>query len=386
MAGLLLLRMGVTRAREQIQGPGPGPLPQRTENKMLRLHESLSESLYQNKNRSNEKLSVKIVFLLTLVAALTTGLLAQQHPPHIITGAAYLLLVWLLPMWSYVLGVRRRSPFLLLPWIFVSCVLGMVAEMFLLWAAVSSVGANPPVSLSGSPPCDLLLLLLLALPLPVLLSVPVRAFVYMDIASRRNNTSINYSHCMCCCSKHIVNDESALEEDAAVSAEEEEDGDKTGDTGLETGVGDTADTEVTSIMITRFQNPPSFLSLADRALETVREHMVNTGMVNSQDAGERGGGGDVAEGRGGDNAGGDGEGSTERFNANIAAIPTPPLDLFDLGSIHVEEIPEETQEEQGQGHNIRGHNLEPLPPSYSHAQGLDQLPSYEEALVTRVEG
>ena len=40
---------------------------------MLRLHERLSESLYQNKDRSNEKLSVKIVMLVTLVACVATG-------------------------------------------------------------------------------------------------------------------------------------------------------------------------------------------------------------------------------------------------------------------------------------------------------------------------
>merc|ERR1712012_1323232 len=94
---------------------------------------------------------------------------------------------------SFVMGVKKvktqfcvfvnnfqRRPFLLLPWILVSCVLGMVAEMFLLWAAVSCLSPAPPPVLLGSPACDLLLLLLLALPLPVLVTVPIRAFVYME--------------------------------------------------------------------------------------------------------------------------------------------------------------------------------------------------------------
>ena len=47
----------------------------RGENNMLRLHENLSTSLYKNKDRSNEKLSLKIVLLVTLVSA-------RQHNFH----------------------------------------------------------------------------------------------------------------------------------------------------------------------------------------------------------------------------------------------------------------------------------------------------------------
>ena len=68
--------------------------------------------------------------------------------PQVLLPLLYANCVWILPCCSFVMGVKKvktqfcvfvnkfkRRPFLLLPWILVSCVLGMVAEMFLLWAA-----------------------------------------------------------------------------------------------------------------------------------------------------------------------------------------------------------------------------------------------------------
>ena len=68
--------------------------------------------------------------------------------PQVLLPLLYAIFIWILPCCSFVMGVKKvrtqfgiffkifqRRPFLLLPWILVSCVLGMVAEMFLLWAA-----------------------------------------------------------------------------------------------------------------------------------------------------------------------------------------------------------------------------------------------------------
>ena len=60
---MALLKVGLDRERE-VQGRQEHEV----ENNMLRLHESLSHSLYKNKDRSNEKLSLKIVLIMTLVS------------------------------------------------------------------------------------------------------------------------------------------------------------------------------------------------------------------------------------------------------------------------------------------------------------------------------
>ena len=160
--------------------------------------------MIQNKDdRSNEKLSVKIVFLITLLGCLLP--LSSWGPnqdflhsvsPYFLTLAPFLkqflkfipLVLLLFQLWQrkqdvyfprsffhysilFLCGFYhvaflwwvwkrwractnkieeayswhfQRSPFLLLPWIFVSCVLGMVAEMFLFWAAgrLAFIGAH----------------------------------------------------------------------------------------------------------------------------------------------------------------------------------------------------------------------------------------------------
>ena len=92
----------------------------------------------QNKDdRSNEKLSVKIVFLITFLGCLLPLSWSPKKDflHSVLFPLLYSVLVWLLPCCFFVLGVKKRGPFLLLPWILVSCVLGMVAEMYLFWAA-----------------------------------------------------------------------------------------------------------------------------------------------------------------------------------------------------------------------------------------------------------
>ena len=65
---LALLKIGLERERSQQRSTvQTRETVVRGENNMLRLHESLSSSLYKNKDRSNEKLSVKIVLFVTLV-------------------------------------------------------------------------------------------------------------------------------------------------------------------------------------------------------------------------------------------------------------------------------------------------------------------------------
>jgi len=120
MAGLIMFRNiynGLRSEQNLVQQSGPGPphsigLP-RTENKMLRLHESLSESLYQNKDdRSNEKLSVKIVFLLTLLGCLLPLSWSQNDDflHSVLLPLLYATIVWLLPCCSFVMGVKKRHP------------------------------------------------------------------------------------------------------------------------------------------------------------------------------------------------------------------------------------------------------------------------------------
>ena len=73
---LALLKIGLERERaQQRNSVQTRESAVRGENNMLRLHESLSTSLYKNKDRSNEKLSVKIVLFVTLVSTwLSTNL------------------------------------------------------------------------------------------------------------------------------------------------------------------------------------------------------------------------------------------------------------------------------------------------------------------------
>ena len=62
---------------------------------------------------------------------------------------------------------------------------------------------------------------------------------------------------------------------------------------------------------------------------------------------------------------------------------TAQLDLFDLSGIRTEQRLEEIVEVEGgeQGVVSSNQHLDPLPPSYSLAEGLDQLPDYKQAEV-----
>ena len=67
---LALLKVGLEReTSQQRSSVQTRESVVRGENNMLRLHENLSTSLYKNKDRSNEKLSLKIVLVVTLVSA-----------------------------------------------------------------------------------------------------------------------------------------------------------------------------------------------------------------------------------------------------------------------------------------------------------------------------
>ena len=55
------------------------------------------------------------------------------------------------------------------------------------------------------------------------------------------------------------------------------------------------------------------------------------------------------------------------------------LDLFDLSDVRTEQREDEAAE--GSEQETSDRHLEALPPSYSHAEGLDQLPDYSAAEV-----
>ena len=59
------------------------------------------------------------------------------------------------------------------------------------------------------------------------------------------------------------------------------------------------------------------------------------------------------------------------------------IDLFDLSGIRTEEIADEVEGGE-QELASSDQNLDPLPPSYSLAEGLDQLPDYTEAEVFNI--
>jgi len=346
---------------------------------MLRLHETLSESLYQNKDdRSNEKLSVKIVFLITLLGCLIplSWDTNQDFLHSVLFPLLYSVLVWLLPCCLFVMGVKKRSPFLLLPWILVSCVLGMVAEMFLFWAAVSCLSPNPPLELLGSPGCDLPLLLVLAVPLPVLLTVPIRAYVYMDRQARRSEPASYHFCCYCCKRGDTVKD------DVAQEREDEDESDETESQDAETAINSrcveprerliSEGGVINSIIITSMAAPP-VSSLADRALEALMGRSSREARdLTEEEWGER-----IEEER-------RRVMMVEAERARMAR--TAQLDLFDLSGIRTEQRLEEIVEVEGgeQGVVSSNQHLDPLPPSYSLAEGLDQLPDYKQAEVNRV--
>ena len=61
---------------------------------------------------------------------------------------------------------------------------------------------------------------------------------------------------------------------------------------------------------------------------------------------------------------------------------TAQLDLFDLSDIGTEESVEEAAEIEGSEQEVSSdRHLDTLPPSYSLAERLDQLPDYTEAEV-----
>ena len=74
-------------------------------NVMLQLHLDLSKSLYKDKSLENERLSVKIVLLVTVLVTIGAG--CFDTPRNAMFILMYLLIIWILPMWLYTVGVTR---------------------------------------------------------------------------------------------------------------------------------------------------------------------------------------------------------------------------------------------------------------------------------------
>ena len=66
-----------------------------------------------------------------------------------------------------------------------------------------------------------------------------------------------------------------------------------------------------------------------------------------------------------------------RAAADLERGRAVPIELFDLTSLYVEGRTGGGEEEVDRSQELE--ELEELPPSYSLAEGLDQLPTYEEA-------
>ena len=62
---------------------------------------------------------------------------------------------------------------------------------------------------------------------------------------------------------------------------------------------------------------------------------------------------------------------------------TARLDLFDLSDIRMDGIGVENSAVDGNEEESTNRHLDVLPPSYSLAEGLDQLPDYTEAEVNK---
>ena len=72
--------------------------------------------------------------------------------------------------------------------------------------------------------------------------------------------------------------------------------------------------------------------------------------------------------------------AAEALSADLERGRAVPIELFDLTSLHVEGRTGGQEEEVDRSQELEElEELEELPPSYSLAEGLDQLPSYEEA-------
>ena len=330
----------------------------------------------QNKDdRSNEKLSVKIVFLITFLGCLLPLSWSPKKDflHSVLFPLLYSVLVWLLPCCFFVLGVKKRGPFLLLPWILVSCVLGMVAEMFLLWAAVSCLSPDPPLVML-SPSVDLTLLLLLALPLPVLLTVPIKAFVYMDRQGRRSESESCYlqSCCFGGSSESTVKEENASQEREGEDEEDEIDIQEA-ETEIENQDGGSqrrlisGGGTVNSVMLSSMAATTPVSSLADRALEALmgRNDREEWRRRRSEERAER-----IVEER------------RRVMMMEAERARTAHLDLFDLSDIRMDGIGVENSAVDGnEEEESTNRHLDVLPPSYSLAEGLDQLPDYTEAEV-----
>jgi len=300
---------------------------------------------------------------MTLFATLATGTFTHMYHPLIILF--YLFFLWILPMWSYTLGLKKKNSCLLFPWVLVFGVHAVVLEFFLLGAAcetflVHVVGVNTedlenkPIIVIFDTFLDFFILLFLALPLPILLSVPVKAFVYMDITRRQRISQTNDSSTcsrLCCCKSEKQEDTSDISPDMSEQSEVDEEAPEESSSQAPSS---------SSFIITRFQR----LNQQNNIMTTViRERFANTdAQIDQRNASE-----------------------DTNNQANITSSTVPVTlrfpSLYDLTSIN-EDIAETEDSEVSPTDIEDTHDC--LPPSYSQAEGLDELPSYSEVEVSRV--
>ena len=220
---------------------------------------------------------------------------------------------------------------------------------------MSGEDSEPIIVISGTF-IDFFILLLLSIPLPLLLSVPVKAFVYMDINRRRLQRPEDQDYCcnvINCCKKM---------KEADATSDGSEDVSEHSDNDEENPADNT--TQTSSLIITRFQR----LNQQHNIVTTViRERLAGTETTNTQIDGTNNENDNIVENDGATNA--------------CVSIPTRFPSLYDLASI-TEDL-EETEEATISPAPAEN-TLDSLPPSYSQAEGLDQLPSYSEVEVSRM--
>ena len=228
--------------------------------------------------------------------------------------------------------------------------------MFLI--SVTVPGDKPIIVISGTF-LDFFLLVFLSIPLPILISVPIKAFVYMDINRRRQqNTQDKESSCchfVCCCRRSEHPDSV---DDASAEVSEHSDVD-------EEAPAENSSSVQTSLIITRFNR----LNQQHNIMTTViRERFANDDRENAHNSDDTNRQTDTAE--------------VQQTNTDNAPVILPRFpSLYDLGSIS--EDVAETEETEATLANA-DNSLDSLPPSYSQAEGLDQLPSYSDVEVSRM--
>jgi hypothetical protein len=224
---------------------------------------------------------------------------------------------------------------------------------------VTGVDSEPIIVISGTF-LDFLILVFLSIPLPILLSIPVKAFIYMDMNRRRHQNSQNKesSSCcklFCCCQKRKHPDASS---DISPEVSEHSDVDEEAPTENSSSV------PTSSLIITRFQR-------------LNQQHNIMTTVIR-----ERFGGPDATITHSDDVTIATEDENTSAVSTTAhAAMPVRFPSLYDLRSIS-EDLAD--SEEPSVTLTDAEASQDTLPPSYSQAEGLDELPSYSEVDVSRM--